>query len=141
MDAVVNCAGALQNSSNDSVYGVHARGAVTLYEVCQSKGLRRIVHLSAAGVEAKRSAFSQSKLAGDQWLLASDLDWTILRPSVVVGNSAFGGSALLRGLAALPFTPDFRNAGKLQLMHLEDVADTVAICVQKSIESRQMLEL
>jgi len=30
-----------------------------------------------------------------------DLDWVILRPSVVVGSAAYGGSALFRGLAAL----------------------------------------
>ena len=34
--------------------------------------------------------------------MARDLEWVVLRPSVVVGRQAYGGSALFRGLAALP---------------------------------------
>ena len=42
---------------------------------------------------------------GDEALEATSLDWVILRPSVVVGRQAYGGSALFRGLAALPLLP------------------------------------
>ena len=41
--------------------------------------------------------------------MARDLDWVILRPSVVVGRQAYGGSALFRGLAALPLVPRVRE--------------------------------
>ena len=43
------------------------------------------------------------KLAQTEAMLAaSDLNWLILRPSLVVGRGAFGGTGLVRALAAMP---------------------------------------
>jgi uncharacterized protein YbjT (DUF2867 family) len=106
VDAVLNCAGTLQDGPGNSTKGVHVEGPLALFKACEMTGIRRIVHLSAVGVDrATPTAFSRTKLAGDQALMALDLDWVILRPSVVVGRGAYGGSALLRGLAALPIMP------------------------------------
>ena len=110
IDAVVNCAGVLQDSPYDSTIGVHARGAAALFTACERAGVRRVVHLSAIGVDRDApTAFSHSKFEGDKALMARDLDWVILRPSVVVGRPAYGGSALFRGLAALRRDPKLRE--------------------------------
>jgi uncharacterized protein YbjT (DUF2867 family) len=114
IEAVVNCAGALQEGPRDSLAGVHAHGISALFRACEHAGIRRVVHLSAVGVDRPASAFSRTKLAGDQALMALDLDWIVLRLSVVVGRQAYGGSALLRGLAALPLTPALSGTGPLQ---------------------------
>jgi hypothetical protein len=87
------------------------------------------------------SRFSATKQAGDAALEASGLDWVILRPSVVVGRSAYGGSALLRGLAALPILPRIPDAGVLDIVQLDDVADTVARLVRPDAPSRLALDL
>ena len=74
-----------------------------LFAACEQAGVRRVVQISAIGVDrGAATAFARTKLAGDEALMARDLDWVILRPSVVVGRQAYGGSALFRGLAALP---------------------------------------
>ena len=106
VDAVVNCAGALQDAPGDFLQGVHLDGVAALFEACERLGVRRLVHISAIGVDRETpSRFSETKLAGDEALMRRDLDWVILRPSVVVGRAAYGGSALFRGLAALPILP------------------------------------
>lgn len=64
-------------------------------------------------------------LSGDKALMELDLDWIILRPSVVIGRPAYGASALMRGLAALPALPVMPNTGQLQIVRLEDVVRTV----------------
>src|SRR5687768_15317873 len=51
IDAVVNCAGALQDGLHDSTKGVHVTGVQALYAACEEKGVRRVVHISAIGVE------------------------------------------------------------------------------------------
>jgi uncharacterized protein YbjT (DUF2867 family) len=141
VDAVVNCAGALQAGARDSMQKVHAGGPAALFAACAMRGVRRVVHLSAVGIGSGRSDFSETKSAGEAALMRTDLDWMVLRPSVVVGRSAYGGSALLRGLAALPLHPLMPDAGPLQLVHLDDVVETIARCVRPDGPKRAVLDL
>jgi uncharacterized protein YbjT (DUF2867 family) len=141
VDAVVNCAGVLQDSARDST-GIHAGGAASLFAACERAGVRRVIHLSAVGVDrATPTHFSRSKRAGDEDLMARDLDWVILRPSVVVGAGAYGGSALFRGLAALPWLPVLRDTGPLQIVQLDEVVETVLMLIDRSQPARCVLEL
>ena len=52
----------------------------------------------SGSIARRPSAFSRTKSEGDEMLMRRDLDWVILRPSVVLGLAAYGGSALFRGL-------------------------------------------
>jgi nucleoside-diphosphate-sugar epimerase len=128
IDALVNCAGVLQDSPRDSTAGVHAEGAAALFAACERAGVRRVVQISAIGVDQGATAFARTKLAGDKALMARNLDWAILRPSVVVGRPAYGGSALFRALAALPILPRLADAGPLQIVQLDDLVRTVLFC-------------
>lgn len=140
-DAVVNCAGALQDAPGESLRDLHATAIDALFAACESLGVPRIIHFSAAGAERAASAFSKTKMEGDARLMGRDLDWFVLRPSVVVGRAAYGGSALLRGLAGLPILAVPRNAGPLQLVWLDDVVDTVLACLRPETPARRVLEL
>ena len=142
VDAVVNCAGVLQDSPGNSTAGVHILGVAALFRACERKGIRRVVHLSAVGVDRETpTKFSRTKLAGDQELMKLDLDWVILRPSVVVGRAAYGGSALLRGLASLPILPIMPHAAPLQIVHLDDVVDAITFFLQPGAPSRCAVEV
>lgn len=142
VDAVVNCAGALQDSQRDSTDAVHRAAPAALWRACEQAGVRRVVHFSAMGVDrGALTRFSATKGEGDAALEASGLDWTILRPSVVVGRQAYGGSALFRGLAALPVLPRTPEAGPLDIVQLDDVAETVARLLRPDAPSRVTLEL
>ena len=142
VDAVVNCAGVLGGSASDSTDAAHAKGPSTLFAACERAGVERVIHFSAVGVDRQRpSEFSRSKAEGDAALKAIDLDWVILRPSVVVGRRAYGGSALFRGLATLPILPRFRNAGELQMVQLDDVVATVLFFLAPSAPTRVELEI
>jgi uncharacterized protein YbjT (DUF2867 family) len=140
--AVVNCAGVLQDSPRDSTRGVHVEGISALFAACAQVGVRRVVHFSAIGVDPETpTAFSRTKLEGDRALMRLDLDWVILRPSVVVGPAAYGGSALFRGLAALPILPVMPETGFLQVVQLEDVVETVVLAITSHIPPRVALDL
>ena len=101
-----------------------------------------IVHISAIGVDrGATTAFARSKRVGDQALMGRDLDWVILRPSVVVGRAAYGGSALFRGLAALPVLPSVAGTGLLQVVQLDDLVATVLLLPAPDAPARIALEI
>ncbi|WP_028350168.1 SDR family oxidoreductase [Bradyrhizobium murdochi] len=142
VEAVVNCAGVLQDSPGDSTSMVHHHGIANLFAACEQLQIRRVIHFSAIGVDRETpSDFSRSKLAGDKALMERDLDWVILRPSVVIGRAAYGASALMRGLAALPAIPVMPNTGQLQIVLLEDVVRTVEHFLDPAAPARQVVEL
>jgi len=142
IDAVVNCAGVLQDSPTDSTAGVHATGVAALFAACVQAGVRRVIHFSAVGVDrAAPTEFSRTKRLGDQALMGQDLDWVILRPSVVVGRAAYGGSALFRGLATLPILPVMPDTGRLMIVWLDDVVATVSFFLRADAPARLALEL
>ncbi|MBW8811850.1 MAG: SDR family oxidoreductase [Caulobacterales bacterium] len=142
VEAVVNCAGALQDGGRDSVEAVHHAGPAALFAACEAAGVRRVIQISAIGADrGQLSAFSRTKAEGDADLARRDLDWVILRPSVVVGRSAYGGSALFRALASLPLLPRIGAAGELQIVQLDDVVETIAVLLPPEAPARVALEL
>jgi len=142
VDTVVNCAGVLQDSVREHTWDVHAQGAAVLFRACERMGVQRVIHFSAIGVDrGQPSTFSATKLAGDEVLMGLDLDWVVLRPSVVLGRPVFGASALFRGLAALPVLPVMPNTGRLQVVQLDDVVDTVVFLLRPDSPSRIALDL
>jgi uncharacterized protein YbjT (DUF2867 family) len=150
IDAVVNCAGVLQDGPGDSTRGVHMDAADALYRACEAAGVRRVVHISAIGADRESlSAFSATKKAGEKLLEQRNLDWVILRPSVVVGRAAYGGSALFRGAAALPVLLRLPDTGSMQVVQLDDLvasivfflADGAPVRVALDVAGRERLEL
>jgi uncharacterized protein YbjT (DUF2867 family) len=142
IEAVVNCAGALQDGPSDTLSGVHTVGIGALFTACEMLGIRRVIHFSAIGVDRETpTAFSRTKLAGDQQLMNADLDWVILRPSVVLGRAVYGASALFRALAILPILPVLPDTGPLQVVQLEEVVRTVLHFLDPRSSPRIVLEL
>lgn len=142
VEAVVNCAGVLQDSPRESTSMVHHQGIAHLFAACEQLKIRRVIHFSAIGVDRQTpSAFSETKLSGDKALMGRDLDWVILRPSVVIGRAAYGASALMRGLAALPALPVMPNTGQLQIVLLEDVVQAVQHFLEPGAPTRTVVEL
>jgi uncharacterized protein YbjT (DUF2867 family) len=139
VDAVINAAGALQGQD---MQGVHVAGSTALYAACESEGVRRVILFSAIGTNREApSDFSRTKQEGESALMSRDLDWVVLRPSIVVGRAAYGGSALLRGLASLPVLPVMPATAPIQPVHLDDVVETVVFFLKPGAPSRMALDL
>jgi uncharacterized protein YbjT (DUF2867 family) len=142
IDLAINCAGVLQDGARDSTHAVHEWAPAALISACEKAGVRRFIHFSAMGADkAACSEFSLTKGRAEALLRASSLDWVILRPSVVVGRAAYGGSALFRGLASLPWLPRLGEAGPVSVVQLDDVVETVVRLVPESAPSRIALDL
>jgi len=131
VDAVVNCVGVLQDSARDDTHRVHVTATCALFDACARMKIRRVIHISAIGVdEAGPTDFARTKAEADRHLENLDLDWVILRPGLVLGPAVYGGTALLRGLAAFPgMVPLIEAEARIQVVAIDDLADTVALCV------------
>lgn len=127
IDAVVNAAGALQSSARDDVEAVHHRTVAELVRACSEYPIESFVQISAVGATFDaRSEFLRSKSRGDDCVRASELPWRILKPGLVVGPSAYGGTALLRMLAGVPFVqPLALEHAKVQTVSMRDLVEIV----------------
>lgn len=137
-DAVISMAGILRGNFTR----VHAELPAKIAAAAKAAGVRRIVHISALGAAADApSAYLRSKAAGEAALQDSGLDVTILRPSVVFG----AGDSFLNLFAALqrcfPVLPLAGSQAHMQPVWVEDVAQTVALCVQRPDSVGQTYEL
>lgn len=142
VDAVINCAGALQDSPRDDLQAVHLTGFLTLVRAAKAAGIHRLVHISAAGVATSPGAFALTKLAAEDALRLVDIDWVILRPGLVLGPCAYGGSALLRGLAAFPFVvPCVHQDSLIQVAAAQDVARAVLAAIRTDGPTRIAVDL
>jgi uncharacterized protein YbjT (DUF2867 family) len=126
-DAVVNCAGALQDGAGDDLAAVHVTGVATLAEAARAAGVRRLVHVSAAGADpASPVPFLRTKGQAERALAEAGLDTVALRPGFVFAPQAFGGSALLRALASVPLAiPALHPQSPVETVAADDVAEAV----------------
>jgi len=143
IEAVVNAAGVLQDGPGDDVAKVQASAMIALFAACAEAGVSRVVQISAAGAAADASTlFMRSKAQADAALKASSLDWIILRPGLVIGAPAYGGTAMLRGLAALPgLIPLPAGTPTLQTVALDDVSAAAVGAVEGRVPSRRSYDL
>ena len=143
VEAVVNCVGALQDAAGESTRVAHETGPAALVAACEAAGVSRFVHVSAVGADAAAgTAYARSKLKTEALLAASELDWIVLRPSLVVARNVYGGTALMRGLAGFPgVVPVLGGEQRFRPILLDDLSLLVVRLVQPGGPSRRVLEV
>ncbi len=132
VDIVVNAAGVLREAGRQTFAHVHVDGPLTLAKACMANGVRRFVQLSALGAAAD-GGFIASKHRFDARLQALPLSSVVLRPSVVYAVSgSYGGTSLLRALAAMPGRQWLPGDGHwlMQPVVVDDLAQVVARAAQ-----------
>jgi uncharacterized protein YbjT (DUF2867 family) len=143
IDAVVNCAGILQGARGQSIDAIHRAAPAALFDACVAAGVSRVIQISALGVDpAAGTAYADSKRAADEHLAGLDLDWVVLRPSLVYANGSHGGTSLIRGLAGLPWVIPLPGGGTqaFQPLHLDDLARAICALVAPDAPSRRVIE-
>lgn len=133
-DVVVNAAGVLQDGLNDHVVSVQRDAVRALAAACKGAGVRQIVQISAPGVsEDADTEFYRSKAGGDAAVKSSGVSWVIFRPGLVLSPQAYGGTALLRQLAAVPLVQPVMLADvPIQTVHVDDVANAVLLAIKEA---------
>ena len=136
IDVVVNCLGVLQDGPGCDTIAVHRDFTARLVQAIGDCGRPlSLIHISIPGAANEdHTAFSVTKREAERLIAASGITYATLRPGFVVAPAAYGGSALVRALAALPIDlPADEAATPFQPVAVEDVAATVAWLASREI--------
>lgn len=129
-DIVVNTIGVLQGAES---VAVHSEFVARLATICAAAPGKLLVHFSIPGQEQEdRTLYSRSKREGERAIAASGVPYVILRPGFVIAPAAYGGSALMRALAALPLDLSSKERdARFAAVAISDLCETVARVVAR----------
>ena len=125
VDVIINAAGLLRGTE---MHALHVAMPQALHAAALESEVRHVILLSAISArEDVDTDYARSKLQGEEALRSSGLNWTILRPSLVYGDGSYGGTSLLRGLAAFPWRVPLPGHGAYPFtpIHVDDLARAV----------------
>ena len=148
VDAVVSLVGVLHSRSG-SPYGpdfarAHVELPTRLVAAARKAGVRRIVHVSALGADsAGPSEYQRSKAAGEAAIRAAapDVEWTILRPSVIFGPGDSFLNLFAELLKRFPVMPLGGARARFQPVYVADVADIVAEALTRGDAAGQVFDV
>jgi len=159
-DSVIHCAASLNRKSEKSCLNVNLRGTLEVLTLARHAehyhGLRRFSQVSTVAVAGKRQNEVVSEDRSIDWersdydpyartkkfcehmmrVLLPETPKTIFRPSIVLGDSRYAETTqfdmvkafvFLAGLPVLPFRP----TDKIDIVHVDFVADAIATLHQK----------
>ncbi len=141
-DIVLNASGALQDGLKDKLEEIHVEAVARIVEALQGTPTK-LIQISAAGAsEESGTGFMRTKAEGDAIVEASDLNWCILRPTLVLGDRAYGGTALLRASAAVPWVSvDVFPHSEMQVISVRELARSVVEVAEGVVPNRMIYEL
>ncbi len=144
-DVVINLVGILNEHSHDGsgFRRAHVEFPRKVIEACRANGIQRLLHMSALGADINGpSHYQRTKGEGEQLVLASGLNVTTFRPSVIFGP---GDSFLSRFAKLLRFSPlIFPLAvpdARFATVYVLDVVEAYARAMDNSATHGQSYEL
>ena len=153
-DAAIHLVGIIAENPAKGVtfQRIHVQGTMRVVDAVKKAGIKKYLHMSALGAASDTpSMYQRTKFQAEQYVRSSDLNWTILRPSLIHGA---GGDFTktqadwARG-KTIPFffMPYFANGllgnqkTKIQPVFVEDVARAFVQSLQDAKPEKQIMEI
>lgn len=143
-DAVVNAAGVGWQRGRQRYQAVHVDGVKTVADACRAFGVKRLIHISGIGADARssRNPYVLSKVGAEDAVIAGFSDATIVRPSVVFGPEDVMFTRMARIASLAPFLPLIGDgSARVQPVFVGDVAQAVAVLIGKPETAKSVFEL
>ncbi|MFO7588982.1 MAG: complex I NDUFA9 subunit family protein [Gemmatimonadota bacterium] len=141
-DAVVHLAGRFEPEGEVGLGRIHGTGTRNLVWAAGRSGVDRVVLVSTVGARPDGGEFFRTKFEAEDAVMASGIDYVILRPTIVYGPGDHFTSALVRLLRALPVFPMLGDGTvPLQPLAVEDMADALAQTIERPDLARRCLEV
>jgi uncharacterized protein YbjT (DUF2867 family) len=129
-DKVIFAAG----SKGENVIGVDQEGAKRLIDAAKDGGARKFIMLSSMGADNPSMSdeledYLRAKQNADDYLKASGLDYSIVRPGTLTDNE---------GLGKIQLKEKFENHGSISRA---DVAKTLVRVLENDVKQNQVFEI
>ncbi|MDR1349695.1 MAG: SDR family oxidoreductase [Zoogloeaceae bacterium] len=139
VDAVINAVGTLRELRAEDFERVHHLAPAALFCAAVQLGVAKIVQISAFG-NPTLTPYMSSKHAADAALLEHmPRGATVLRPALVFGVEG-DSTRFFMALASLPVLAIPRGVGKMQPVHVEDLAEGVCKLLESPESSSRILD-
>ncbi len=127
-EAVIHVAGVINAPDRAGFEDGNVIGTLNLLEAAKATGVSRFVFVSSLSArEPHLSEYGASKLRAERLVMASGLDWTIVRPPAIYGPRDREMLELFRaakwGVIPVP------GEGRLSLIHVDDLASLLLALV------------
>ncbi len=134
-DTVINLVGVLQSKIGNpwgrEFENAHVKLTSNLLESLKQVGCKNIVHISALGAsKGAPSMYLRSKAEAERIIKDSDLNTTILRPSVVFGPGDKFLSMFAKMHKYLPFIPLASYTSLFQPIYIGDLIRIIQFCIE-----------
>lgn len=142
--AVVHTVAILRETQGRTFQSVNVEGTENVAQAMQGAGLRRLVHLSALGaVNAPRYRYVHSKWLGEQAVLHSGLDYTVLKPSFIYGDSPSFLDNIVQTINMTPGVLPLPDGGRalFQPLWVEDLVTLIMLCLKDNRHVGQSYEI
>lgn len=140
-DALVHLIGIGKQSSKYNFEG-NVDLTKNMIKTCKKSGIKKIIYISGLGVtKNSRSDYFISKYKAEQEIINSGLNYTIFRPSYIVGKKDYLSKFILKqikkGIVIIPGSGKYH----LQPIFVEDVAKIILESISEKKFSNKILDL
>ena len=143
VETVIHLVAVIRESRDVTLDGINVQGTRNVVQVALRSGVKRFIYMSALGANPNpKYRYTYSKWQGEEAVRSSNLDFTILRPSVIFGQGSGFTTQLIRSITMLPFLAPIPGSGKALFQPIW-VKDVVTCIVQalKGGKSGQTCEI
>ena len=139
VDAAIHVAGVISAQSSAAFENGNVLGTLAVLAAATAGGVRRFVHVSSlAAREPNLSLYGDSKARGEELVMGSGLDWSIVRPPAVYGPGDKETLELFRmaklGMILMP------PKGRVSVIHVHDLARLLIALSQFDAPSSILIE-
>ncbi len=145
VDAVVHLIAIIREKADQTFHNVNVQGTENAVRAAREAGVRRFVAMSVLGAQdSPRYPYLRSRWRGEQAVLSSGLEYTILRSSLLFGGP---GGILLRVVQSLRLTPPpfavLPGSGhtRFQPLWVEDLARCILQALSAPQHVRRLYEI
>ncbi len=141
-DALIHLIGIGRETSKNGYQETNVESTKKIVEICKKAKIKKIIYNSGLGVsENSTSSYFVSKFKAEQLIINSGLDYTIFRPSYIIGKDDLLSQSLKKqiknGVVIIPGSGNY----KLQPISVNDVTKIILKSIISKNFSKKIIDL